>query len=122
MLPEDVVNFIRSSIGSIWALEQLLLMHRNPDRAWSVDELTRELRSSLGIVSGVLMQFERLGLVEQVAEGRYRYRAATTELDAQVERLVSHYAQFPLAVMQTILLAPNHKIQLFADAFRIKKE
>lgn len=121
VLPEDVVNFIRSSIGSIWALEQLLLMHRDPDRAWSVDELTRELRSSLGIVTGVLMQFERLGLVAQ-AEGGYRYRVATPELEAQVERLVSHYAQFPLAVMQTILLAPNHKIQLFADAFRLKKE
>jgi hypothetical protein len=122
VLPEDVINFIRSSIGSIWALEQLLLLHRDPNRVWSVDELTRELRSSLGIVSGVLMQFERLGFVEQAAEGRYRYHAATAELEAQVERLVSHYAQFPLAVMQAILLTPNHKIQLFADAFRLKKE
>ena len=121
MLPEDVVNFIRSSIGSIWALEQLLLLHREPNRVWSVEELTRELRSSLGIVTGVLMQFERVALVEQ-GEGCYRYRAATPELEAQVERLVSHYAQFPLAVMQTILLAPNHKIQLFEDAFRLKKE
>jgi hypothetical protein len=100
----------------------LLLLHRDPNRVWSIDELTRELRSSLGIVSGVLTQFERLGLVEQAAEDRYRYHAATPELEAQVERLISHYAQFPLAVMQTILLAPNHKIQLFADAFRLKKE
>ncbi|HKT20396.1 MAG TPA: hypothetical protein VJR47_20240 [Stellaceae bacterium] len=121
MLPDDVVNFIRDAIGSIWALEQLLLMHRERGRSWSVDELTRELRSSLGIVGRVLQQFERVGFAEQT-EGRYRYHAATRELDAQVERLVAHYRQFPVAVMQTILESPNHKIQLFADAFRIKKE
>lgn len=121
MLPDDVVNFIRGAIGSIWALEHLLLMHRDQARCWSVEDLTRELRSSLGIVGSVLLQFERVGLVEQT-DGRYRYHAATRELDAQVERLVAHYAQFPVAVMQTILTSPNHKIQLFADAFRIKKE
>jgi hypothetical protein len=121
VLSDEVLRFLRTSIGSVWALELLMLLHRDPARAWSVEGLIRELRGSAGIVAGVVVQLQGAGLVEE-SSGAYRYRPATPELDATVAAVTASYAEFPIAVTQAILSTPSHKIQLFADAFRIKKE
>jgi hypothetical protein len=121
LLPDDVFGFLRTSIASLWALEQLLLLHRDRARGWSFEELTRELRSSGGVVASVLIQLHGAGLVAET-DGLYRYSPASAELDALVQRLAMTYARFPVAVTQAIMAGPNEKIQLFADAFRLKKD
>jgi hypothetical protein len=121
LLPDDVIRFLRTSVGSLWALEQLLLLRRDRTRGWSLEELTRELRSSIGVVTSVLAQLRGAGLVTE-ADGLYRYCPTSADLDALVERVADSYAKFPFTVTQAILTSPNDKIQLFADAFRIKKD
>ena len=48
---EAILSFLRSSIKSAWALELLLLLHRDRERLWSVQELVRELRGSTALVT-----------------------------------------------------------------------
>ena len=120
MLPDDVLQFVRAAIRSVWVLELLLQLHRDPGRAWGVDELIRELRASTGIVAGGLAELVSARLVEENG-GLYRYKPLPA-LAGLVERLAAAYSTYPVAVTQAILSAPSDRIQSFADAFRIKKE
>lgn len=121
-ISEDTLHFVRSKIKSVWALELLLFLHGNPSKSWSVDALTAELRSSRFVVSEVMAAFEASGLVIEEAEGLYRYHPASSQLDRLVQQVETAYAERPVALVKTILTAPNDKIQTFADAFRLKKD
>ncbi len=97
-------------------------MRRSPDRTWTAEAINGELRSSSLIVANGLAALIAAGLVIEEAEAKYRYRPARPELGVLVDRLATAYAEFPFAVTQAILGAPNDKIRIFADAFRIKKD
>jgi len=121
VLSDEVLRFLRTWIASVWALELLLLLRRERQRAWRVEDLIRELRGSIGIVTTALIELQGAGLAAE-AEGAFRYHPATPELDGTVAEVAKAYAEYPYAVSQAIFTAPSHKIQLFAEAFRIKKE
>ena len=122
MLPDDILRFISQTIGSIWALEVLLLIRADRSRAWTVEVLSRELRSTAGIVADVLARFRGAGIVDAGPDGRYWYRPASARIEAIVEELAVTYAKYPIAVTEAIYASPDHKIRLFADAFRLRKE
>jgi hypothetical protein len=122
VIPEDVLRFVRDSIKSVWALELLLFMRRNAAQAWTVEQLTKELRSSPQLVTDILASFTTSGLVGTDADGTFRYCPASADLDALVTRLDRIYAETPLALIKQIVSTPNEKIQSFSDAFRIKRD
>ena len=88
MKEADILEFVRNSIGSVWALELLLVVGGRPERAWQPDELVRELRSSRAAVSGATLLLERAGLVARVGDEGCRYQPASRELDHIGERPV----------------------------------
>jgi hypothetical protein len=122
VIPDQLLHFIRGSIKSVWTLDLLILMRRARERSWTLDALTHELRGNRTLVHDVLSALVTAGLVQVDAEGSYRYRPATPELDSLVEQLERVYVERPLALIKEIVSAPNEKIQSFADAFKIKKE
>jgi len=122
VIPEDVLQFIHSTIASVWTLELLLLLFRNPSSSWSAESLNRELRASALVVADGLAALTAAGLVVEESPGLYRFQPARPEIGALLHRLAEVYAEFPFAVTQAILAAPNRKIRTFADAFRIKKD
>ncbi|MGH6738797.1 MAG: hypothetical protein ACREDY_07165, partial [Bradyrhizobium sp.] len=85
---EEILSFVRSSIRSAWTLEVLLLLRRDPQRSWKIDDLVRELRGSLSLVTESLHALDVVGLLAATAAEGYHYRAATTELDELVSALV----------------------------------
>jgi len=121
VLPADLVAFLQTTIKSVWALELLLLLRRRRGKHWSMEALVQEMRASTAIVAGGLTALSAAGLVEESAAG-FGYRPATAELDVMAERLEQTYAQYPFAVTRAILAAPDHKMQIFADAFRLTKK
>jgi hypothetical protein len=118
---EDVQDFIRANLRSVWELELLLLMSRQRTRAWSAGALNRELRSSASLVGQILAKFERLGLIAAGEDG-YRYAPQTPDLERVVGQLEQIYAARPLEIVREIVAAPNEKIQTLADAFKVKKD
>jgi hypothetical protein len=122
VIPQDLLRSLRSSITSIWDLELLLILHRDRARAWTAEALVLELRSSPVLVTGALRALCSAGLAVEEADGQYRYQPATLELDGVVQQLARAYAEFPIAVAKAIYAAPSDKIQVFADAFRLKKD
>ena len=117
----EILNFVRSSIGSVWALEMLLLVGDRPERAWPLDELVRELRSSPAAVAGAALALERAGLVANDGERGCRYRPVSPELDAIGEWVRKIYATKPATVIGAIFESSDDKLRAFAAAFKFKE-
>lgn len=116
----ELLDFIRGSIRSVWALELLLLLRRQADRAWSTDDLAMELRANTPLVADVLKTFETAGLVRSPEPGSYTYAPASPALERYCRQLDDAYRERPVSVINAIVSAPNDKLQSFADAFRLK--
>jgi hypothetical protein len=117
----DILNFVRTSIGSVWALEMLLLVGGRPERAWQADELVRELRSSPAAVAGAAVLLERAGLIAKVGEQGCRYQPASPELDHIGELVRKIYAAKPATVIGAIFELSDDKLRTFAEAFKFKE-
>jgi hypothetical protein len=116
----DILNFVSARIKSIWALELLLLMRRTTGRAWTSDELVRELRASIVVVHEALSGLTTAGLVASAEADLFCYCPVSGQLASLVDETQSLYLAKPLAVINAIAAAPNEKLRIFADAFRLK--
>lgn len=120
MTDDDVLSLVRTLIKSVWGLEVLLLLRRDSQRSWALDEMVRELRSSEMAVGEGLSTLQSAGFIAVDGESRYRYQPASVDLDRISARVEALYATKPLAVAKAIMTAPNDKLRIFADAFKMK--
>ena len=60
------------------------------------------------------------GLLAAEPTDRFCYRPASEHLGALVSDMQSLYRAKPLTVINAIAAAPNEKLRIFADAFRLK--
>jgi len=111
--------FVREHVRSVWALELLLRLRRDPQRAWPAPELVRELRASQALVRDNLAHFERTGLVVRDAAQAARYAPASCVLDQLCSQLEAAYRERPVATVN-LIAAPEAKLQALADAFRFR--
>ena len=95
-------------------------MRREPGEGWGLADLVQELRSSETAVGDGLAGLQISGLVARDSDGRYRYAPASPELERLSTRIEALYATKPLAVAKAIMTAPNDKLRIFADAFKLK--
>jgi hypothetical protein len=118
---ETVLDFVAAVFKSVWALELLLALKRDPTRAWRAADIIRELRSSQTVATEALHNLVAAGLVTADDNGNYRYRAGSPVIDEIVAALEKLYAVKPTAVIERIVSSPNTKLQILSDAFRIKE-
>lgn len=118
---QQVLNFAAASLRSVWALEMLLTLKRQPGKNWHSDELLRELRSSQVVVADALNNLCTAGLVVQEEGPVYRYQPGSAGVDEFVTELGKVYSAKPMAVIRAIVTSPNKKLQILSDAFRIKE-
>jgi hypothetical protein len=119
---ETILAFVRSSIRSAWALELLLLLQRNSDQKWTIDELVRELRGSVQLVKENLATLTSADLIARTETDGYSYQPRSAEAADRVAALVELYAQKPVTVLRTIFTSPDDKIRSFSDAFIFRKK
>jgi hypothetical protein len=99
----------------------MLFLRARADRSWSAEELTLELRASVPLVSELLQQFERSGLIIPAENDRWMWRPANAELSACADAVASAHARTPFQVINAILDTPNDRLRTFADAFKLRK-
>jgi len=116
---EDAISFARVAFGSVSALELLILLRRGRQRSYRIDELVRELRSSELAVTRALDHLMKFDLVEERPGSSYLYQQGSARLDSICERVESVYVRKPVALVRAMLEAPDEKLRVFADAFRI---
>jgi hypothetical protein len=120
MTDRDLLAFIGGSVRSVWALEMLLLLKRDPVRRWTPAELVRELRASTMVVDEGIAAFRTAGLVSCDDAG-CAYAPASPVLAGMCDALELAYRQRPVAIVNAIV-SRTDKIQSFADAFRLKDD
>lgn len=119
---EIVLSFVRNSIRSAWMLDLLLLLRRDPQRQWTAEELVREVRGSIALVTESLMSLKEIGLVALSDTEAYFYKPESTELDELAAALGELYRQKPTTILRTIFTSPSDKIRSFSDAFLIRRD
>lgn len=115
MFPSSVSAFIFGYIDSVEQLEVLLLLHGEPTRAWTTDELTREMRSNPNSIIQRLRPLCSSGLVECI-DDHYRYAPKDETLHEAVQLLSVVNKTHRHRVLE-LIFSPMKKARLFADAF-----
>jgi hypothetical protein len=117
---DDILRFIASSFRSVWALELLLVLKRDP-RPWSHEELVSGLRASDLVVTKALMSLEAAGLVSNEGNSTH-YLPVSKDVAALVDETEALYAKRPDAVRRAIVAASSGAASAFADAFKLRKD
>lgn len=116
---EDATAFARKAIGSVSALELLILLRHERHNRYRVAELVRELRSSELAIGQALDHLIKSGLVAGTPEDGYHYQRESASLDAICEQVEAAYVRKPVSLIRALLEAPEEKLRQLADAFRI---
>lgn len=113
-------TFINKNISSVEQIEVLLILHANPERAWTIDEISAILRSSPNSIRSRLVTLERHGLSAAAQSDEYQY-AASGRLHEMVEVLAEEYGQRRFSVIELVFSRPD-AARSFADAFRLRED
>jgi hypothetical protein len=112
-----LAEFVREHMRSVWAVELLLILRRDPERCWAPQALVAELRASTNLVNDNLQHFETSGLAVRDDDGCWRYAPAGAPLHELAGRLEAAYRERPVAIINLIARPPD-PIQGLADAFK----
>ena len=119
---QELTEFIRSHFRSVWSLELLLHLRRNPERFWSTVELVDVLRASQAVVATGVETLLAGGLIVVESGDGARYAPASPDLDERVGETEELYARKPDAVRRLIVLSTNSGVSAFADAFKLWRD
>jgi hypothetical protein len=117
---DDLLAFIAMSIGSVWTLELLMLLKREPHRHWDAESMIRELRGSPVVIEEGLRRLESAGLVGQDSDDRYRFHPASAQLEEIATEIDLLYRTKPTTVIKAITEARTDKLRAFSNAFKFK--
>ena len=115
----ELAAFVREHVRSVWAVELLLLLKRDPERTWPAADLVRELRASPSLVNDNMQRFERSGLARRDEGEGWRYVPAAPLLGELADRLEAAYRERPVSIIN-LIAAPPDPIQGLADAFKFR--
>jgi hypothetical protein len=122
-LSPDVLDLIARHLDSMEQVQALLVLRREPDRVWRVEEIAEEVRASAEKTATALTTLSTHNLAT-VAAGEpkaYRYSPATAALRTAVDNLEIAYNTRPVTLVRALYDRPTRSIQSFADAFRLRK-
>ncbi|HEY8313690.1 MAG TPA: hypothetical protein VIG51_05900 [Candidatus Baltobacteraceae bacterium] len=120
-LSKRLRRFIVHSITSVEQIEVLLLLRNQSGRAWTADEISRELRSSHNSIAQRLSRLRQRGLLVREADGRYRYDLGHKQDDV-VGELQNEYETRRVRVIEAIYAHSADAMRSFADAFRLGED
>ena len=122
-IPAEVRSFVRAHLQSIAQLELLLRLHETPERAYTAGELSRDLRTSERAVFTQLTELFGAGVVtvDDTEVPRWRFHRSGPQAGA-VDELATCVRQRKRAVHDLILRGPSTDVQVFSDAFRLRRD
>jgi predicted transcriptional regulator of viral defense system len=117
-ITDGVERFVRAHIHSVEQLEVLLHLRAQAARAFTADELARELRIHAASAQDRLEDLKGRGLLASPEGGAYRYQPPPA-LAGDVDALARTYAERRVSVINLIFSKPSEGISTFADAFKL---
>lgn len=115
--------FVEQRLNSVEQIAVLLLLRANPDRAWSVEEISKELRSTASAIERRLADLETSGVLTPAnGAGTVKYTPSSRDISDAVTQLAGAYRDQPARIIELIYSKPPYSIRAFADAFKLKKD
>lgn len=121
-LPENLLNFLQAAVPSFPAAEFLVFLSTHPG-PWKPPELTHAVEPmsiAAAEADEYLALFKAAGLLAD-KPGGLTFAPATPALEADIAALTQAYNERPVTLIRTINALADHKLQSFADAFKLKK-
>ena len=121
--PERVSALVEARLDSIEMIQVLMVLHGEPTRSWSAEEVARATGLDPVSASGHLIVLRQRGflLVTMAGDASYTY-GARGELSDTVDALMECYRTRPLELANLVAARPRNKLRLFADAFRVRRD
>lgn len=120
-IPKEIREFLRRYISSVGQLDILFLLFKHPDRFWTAQQISQELRTNQSLAQTQLEELAQKGLILVEGEMGARCCGEPEHLES-LTKLVSFYSLRRAVVIEFIYSQPLDRIRIFADAFRIKKD
>lgn len=113
-----VTRFIEDNIQSVEQLEILILLAAHPEKTWTAESVSKELRSSPRSVERWLRQLSerRLITTENDSYGMH------PDLKELVQQVSEAYATYRVSIIEMIFSRPQTRLQTLADAFKFRKD
>ena len=123
-VPQEVNHFLADNIDTVLELELLLLLRGEPSRAWTAEDLAKELKIDATFAEAQLNKFHQRGFLARTDDAKpaYRYAPQNPQLEATVGRVATEYATRRVTIIGLIFSKPTSTLKSFADAFRIRKD
>jgi hypothetical protein len=117
-------QLIADHIVSVEQLEILLLLRAHPAVQYTAQSVSDQIRTSELSASQRLADLASRGFlsVEAASSPGYRYAPRDERLGKAVDALAQAYAERPYTVIELIFAKPLENLQVYADAFRFRKD
>lgn len=121
-IPNPIRAFIARYIRTVGHLEILLFVSEGAERAWTVDELSRHMRTNNSLVQQQLRDLQGLVTLSTSNPATYQFSATDPKIKENIEFIRELYRSRQQAMIHAIYDRPLDTIRSFADAFKIKKD
>ena len=123
-LSADVRRLIAEQLHSIGALDLLMLMHAEPERWWTVEEVCAALQCPPRWAALHLEDLHDGGLLgaEGNSERRYAFQPRGERIAAAADALADAYVTRRRDVVKFIFAMPSPELDAFSEAFRIRRD
>ena len=115
---------IKLRLPLIVMMMMLILLQENPERSWTVEKITEQLRSTMGSVKKRIDDLVARNVLSPDAVksgGEIFYQPSSAEMRAAVDQAVLFYQQRQYTVMEFIFSKRMEGLQTFSDSFRFNK-
>ncbi len=122
-VPESVRSFILQYVDSVELLQVLLLLHRKPEKAWTLEEVEHEIRSSQSAIQKRLNDlYSRKVLQKEEGDSLHRFKPYSAEIAAEISAVADFNQTHGSRVIELIYSRQNETLMNFANAFKVKKD
>lgn len=117
-LSSELKQFIFEHIDSIGFLEALLLLESKPQKSWTTEALSQELRNNPASVAKYLSRLVKLKLVRNTAadQDEFVYDGTSSGLGPIISELREGYKVQPHRIIE-LVYSSLKKARQFSDAF-----
>jgi hypothetical protein len=116
--------FIDAYVESIDMLRVLLLLARQPQREWRVEDVAAEVKLKPDVARAQLNRLVDHGLAAAQPAGpvmTFRYAPRAVEFDEMVQELIGLDDHLPVTLIRLVYARKSSSAQAFADAFRLRR-
>jgi hypothetical protein len=120
-IPSDVRHFLNQCVPSVGHLETLIFLYTKNERAWTVLELSREMRTNESLVRKQLEDLHCIISPESGNPDSFQFRESPNGFGPAVQAVVELYKTHKHAIINAIYSRHLDAIRSFSDAFKITK-